>query len=412
MTPHLKHFFSFGGPLDLFSKSQQAPPVDEDSKWMKEALKEAVLATGISNPNPAVGCILVDRNGKEISRGHTQAYRGFHAERSAFERVQDLNRLDGATAYVTLEPCSHSGHQPPCVDLLTRSKIKKVVIAAQDPFPQVNGNGISKLKQAGKEVLVGLFHHEAVAWNYSFFAAQSLKRPVFVLKWAQTLDGQLADDQNNSKWITGHAARSYTHWLRQRYDAILVGARTVLADYPKLSARDCPPPHQHQPLPIIVDPNGLCFGVNRKIQSLLSEATFHPSRPFVLITTPKQMKQNKNSWIFKKTHGIFLQNSERGFFSNLPKLVSSQPVIESLGRPLQSVFIEGGAKTLTTLLHLGLADLLHVFVAPTITGGEKNRTQLMLPLKKAQTYCSVASFQLDQDVVIEMIPKNLAKIFS
>jgi len=468
----LKIGFSFGGPLeqilpnDLWVQSglpsAYSPPSDMDSHFMLEALKVSLSSVGISNPNPAVGCVLVDAQGNEISRGATEAYLGAHAERDALSKISDPKRLEGATAYVTLEPCSHHGNQPPCVDLFTSSKIRRVVIARADPNPLVSGEGIRKLLASGKEVSIGLHHAEATAWNFPFFAYQTVKRPIFALKWAQTLDGQLADDQGNSKWITGPVARSYTHWLRQRYDALLVGAGTVLADFPKLTVRDCGLPHQAQPLPIIFDPKGKLLEISQEQQDRLLRTTFAEGRKFVYVTSAVETssysrlsaltdassctsqnsgatrgKANKLSdRLSERISASWLKNLPQGHLLLLPLpkstleprgtgthldvyliqqlavLLQGPELTQALGRPLQSIMIEGGPKTLSLFLQAGYADLLHVFLAPMLSGGDRNRIRLMDLFACSKRFELISNFRLGPDIVMEMVSAELQGLFT
>src|SRR6185369_5094681 len=137
--------------------------VASDERWMFRALQLAGTSVGISSPNPAVGCVIVGKNGEVLGEGSTQAYRGLHAERVAFQKVKNQDLLEGATIYVTLEPCCHHGNQPPCVDLILHSKVTRVVIARGDPDSRVNGRGIQQLRESGKEVQIGLLSHECTA---------------------------------------------------------------------------------------------------------------------------------------------------------------------------------------------------------------------------------------------------------
>lgn len=418
--------FSFGGltsqtiPSDLASSNGPilAPFAEKgtDRYWMIEALRESMRAVGITNPNPAVGCVLVDSHGKEISRGSTQAFRGLHAEKVAMSQVLDPSRLSGATAYVTLEPCSHPGsanhprNQSPCIDLFLSSKgpkISRMVISCTDPNPLVNGEGIRKLRESGIQIDLGLLSAECSAWNFPFFTQQKLKRPAVILKWAQTLDGQLADDSHTSKWISGPMARSYTHWLRQRYDAILVGGRTVLTDFPELTVRNCALPHQARPLPVIFDPRGLCMNIDEATQKQLLAKTFNPNRPLVYATTASALKeQRKNRWIEKLEKVSVLKLDSESESRAIPSLMSQldSSVIEKiLGHPLQSIFVEGGPSTLTAFMQAGYADLLHVFISPIITGGKLNRVSPMKNLCEAERLQLVVNCTLGPDILTEWV---------
>ena len=214
----------------------------------------------------------------------------------------------------------------------------------------VCGQGIEKLRNAGKIVEVGLLGPEASAWNFSFLAYQYLKRPIFALKWAQTLDGQLADDSHRSLWISGPCARSYTHWLRQRYDGILVGANTVLSDFPRLSVRDCALPHQHNPVPLIFDPKGKILSVTPETQIKLKENTFAPGRPLIFITTASTLSSFLEStgtaswsdtWIAKRESTCLLQLPGENLIAELAVALKAPEVSHLLGHSLQSVMVEG-----------------------------------------------------------------------
>jgi len=419
----LESGFSAGGllhkivPKELPGSQQLAIPqaiMGSDRYWMLEAFQESMKGIGITNPNPAVGCVIIDSNGQEISRGHTQAYRGLHAERSALNKLDTItasDQLNGATAYVTLEPCSHFGNQPPCVDLFLNSKIRRIVISCPDPNPIINGEGIRKLQAAGKEVSIGLFSPEVSAWNLPFFASQKLKRPFIALKWAQTLDGQLADDSNTSQWISGPVSRSYTHWLRQKYDAILVGARTALADLPSLDVRDCNPPHQSQPLPILFDPKGQCLEADTALQARLSERTFHTDRPLVYVTTNAAAQRRlKDNWIFKRENitPITLHSlKSEEWVPELLSLLKSSEIEKLLTHPLQSVFVEGGPATLSIFLKSNQVDFIHAFVAPALSGGLRNRIHLNKLLREKLEFTPVATSQLGNDVLMELMSPTL-----
>jgi diaminohydroxyphosphoribosylaminopyrimidine deaminase/5-amino-6-(5-phosphoribosylamino)uracil reductase len=378
---------------------------------MLEAFAESMKGVGITNPNPAVGCVVVARNGLEIARGSTQAYRGLHAERFAWTQISNLDLLEEATVYLTLEPCTHFGNQPPCIDLLAQSKASRFVIACTDPNPLVNHRGVEQLRAAGKKVEIGLLSTEISLWNFPFFLQQKFQRPIFILKWAQTLDGQLADDSGQSQWISCPTSRSYAHWLRQKYDAILVGANTFLKDLPKLNARDCATPRQTQPIPIIFDPKGICLQLDKNLQSRISMTTLNMDRRMIYVTCQSNLQSTlpsaTNHWITQRanTLNLLITQSMDGpeWAHELAQLLSSQRVTDYLNRPLQSVFIEGGPSTLKLLIKAGYSDFAHVFIAPILTAGHTHRIQMLQMLHNKSSFELATVSKLDSDVLMELV---------
>lgn len=207
-----------------------------DLGFISYALNLAQRNAGGTSPNPVVGCIITREN-VIISSGVTGLGGRPHAERVAIDKVENKELLCGATIYVTLEPCSHFGQTSPCVDEIIKHKFGRVVISSTDPDPRVNGNGIKKLREAGIEVVCGLMDQEARELNRGFFMAKTQHRPFVTLKLATSLDGKIATHSFDSKWITQDRARNYSHLLRAKNDAILVGANTFKKDNPKLDCR-------------------------------------------------------------------------------------------------------------------------------------------------------------------------------
>lgn len=201
---------------------------------MRTALTLARRGLGRVWPNPAVGCVIV-KNGQVVGRGWTQFGGRPHAETVALAQAGDA--ANGATAYVTLEPCSHHGKTPPCADALIVAGVARVVCALEDPDPHVSGNGFAKLRDAGITLDVGLMNDEAVAINRGFLLHRTLGRPMVTLKMAASLDGRIATGSGESRWITGEAARHAVHLMRAEHDAVLIGAGTALADDPMLDTR-------------------------------------------------------------------------------------------------------------------------------------------------------------------------------
>ncbi|MBU6141460.1 MAG: bifunctional diaminohydroxyphosphoribosylaminopyrimidine deaminase/5-amino-6-(5-phosphoribosylamino)uracil reductase RibD [Proteobacteria bacterium] len=208
-----------------------------DERFISYALKLAQKNLGGTAPNPVVGCVIVSDDGVIISSGITEIGGRPHAEKIAIDKISDKKILAGATLYVTLEPCSHLGQTPPCVDEIIQNKFRKVVIATQDPDSRVNGNGVAKLREAGIDVVLGVLEKEAQEINRGFFTAKKLGRPFVTLKLATSLDGKIATKNFDSKWITCERARDFSHFLRAKNDAILVGANTARKDNPSLDCR-------------------------------------------------------------------------------------------------------------------------------------------------------------------------------
>lgn len=219
---------------------------------MREALSLAERAIGLSEPNPRVGCVICAADGRVIGRGHTQQAGGAHAEVMALRDAQaNGEQLEGATVFVTLEPCSHHGRTPPCCDALIAARVARVEFALRDPNPLVSGQGEARLRAAGIQVSSGLCADAARELNIGFFSRMQRGRPWLRLKAAVSLDGRSALPNGRSQWITGEAARADGHAFRKRASAVLTGVGTVLDDDPRLDVRHV---HTaHQPRRVIVD---------------------------------------------------------------------------------------------------------------------------------------------------------------
>ena len=222
-----------------------------DHQFMSEALSEAQKALYLSNPNPRVGCVIA-KEGTVIGRGFTQAVGKAHAEVQALADAKARgNDVTGSTIYVTLEPCSHTGRTPPCVDALIAAKPAKVIVAMSDPNPLVAGEGLEKLKLAGIEVQCGLLESEAQSLNRGFVSRMTRGLPWVRMKIAASLDGKTALPDGRSQWITGPLARADGHHWRAQACAIVTGVGTVKEDDPSLNVREVET--QRQPVRIIID---------------------------------------------------------------------------------------------------------------------------------------------------------------
>ncbi len=421
LAPHaLKHGFGLGGwiPRCLDVDARILPDAhgfSGDSYWMAQALLAAMEANGPSHPNPCVGAVLV-KDGRLLARAATQAYGGLHAERALLQGL-DPALVRGATCYTTLEPCTHHGKQPPCSEALIAAGVARVVIGTTDPFPAVDGRGITQLRAAAIEVLSACLERECRAWHFPFLASIILKgrRPVMIGKWAQTLDGHLADDRGLSQWISGPRSRGYAHWLRQKYDAILVGIGTVFADAPSLTVRQSAPPQHRHPHKCVYDPFGRLGQATPEIlKALRSELKREGPCLFWLVQT---QSWREPSWWKEWADFVVPVFIDEGTGANWPdhlrRLTAAYE--QRLQRPLQSVLVEGGTQLLTQLQRADLLDAWQVFVRTAILGGQAHRIgrlpvregenpDLINPLRALQDkqdFNLLASFQLDQDIVLE-----------
>jgi len=327
--------------------------MNDDLLHMRAALALARRGLGNAWPNPAVGCVLV-KDGRVIGRGWTQPGGRPHAETEALRRAGDAAR--GATAYVTLEPCSHHGRTPPCCEALAGAGIARVVMAMRDPDPRVNGRGLAMLRSAGIVVEEGLLEAEARALNAGFFRRIQAGMPVVTLKLASTLDGRIATASGESRWITGEAARREVHALRARHDAILVGSGTVLADDPDLTCR-IPGMERVPMLRVVADARLRTPEASRLVQGA-------ELAPVLIITAPGHPPAAQAPFIAAGADIVTVPAHAAGGL-DLPSL------LRALGRRgVTRVLAEGGAGLAAALLRQGLVDRLVWFHAPAVMGGD------------------------------------------
>ncbi len=315
----------------------------EDNIFIKETLRLAKKGLGKTHPNPMVGAAIV-KNGNVIAKGYHRQVGFPHAEIEAFKKITE--NLTGATLYVNLEPCSHYGKTPPCVDAIIRLGIKRVVFSTFDPNPKVSGKGAAKLKKANIDFVVGVLEKEARVLNEAFFTFHEKKRPFIVLKFAASLDGKIATKTYDSLWITSQKARKFSRKLRDNFQAILVGVNTVINDNPHLGG------NQTQPLRIILD-SSLRIPLNSKV---LRDNN-------VLIATTENATKQKKSLLEKRGIQVILF---RGNKVPLQKLMQ-----ELAKREIISVFVEGGGQTLGSFVDEKLVDKVYAFHAPILIGGKQ-----------------------------------------
>jgi len=319
-----------------------------DESYIKLTLEIAKKGIGSVSPNPLVGAVLV-KEGKIIGAGYHQKYGEAHAEIYAIKSASES--VEGATLFVNLEPCSHFGKTPPCVDALLESKIDKVVIGTLDMNPLVCGSGIQKLKENGIEVKVGILENECIELNKFFFKNVTKKTPYVTLKAAITIDGKIADGSYQSKWISSIASRKQVHKLRAEYDSVLIGANTVNKDDPQLSVRLV---EGRNPKRIILDP---------QLKSCIERKIFHSEKNVLLITSVEKkdtvkVKTLKNLGV----NFLFVKTDEMKQFhlKTVLKKMSDQNIA--------SILVEGGAKVYNAFIKENLFDEMQIFIAPKLLG--------------------------------------------
>lgn len=304
--------------------------------YIKRCLELAQNGSGNTSPNPMVGSVIVHKD-TIIGEGFHHACGEAHAERNAIYNVREKYLLPESTLYVNLEPCAHFGRTPPCADFIIENKIPKVVIGIGDPFKQVDGEGIRKLKAAGVEVITNILRDECYELNKRFFTYHTQKRPYIVLKWAQTLDGFIAREDFSSKWISNPYSRQLVHKWRAEEDAILAGTNTVFCDDPQLTSREM---RSKNPVRIVIDKSGKIPWDYKIFDGSV--------KTFILTENPqKQSKPN--------TEFAYIDFAENTFMPALMNFFYEQQ--------LQSIFVEGGATLINTFLQQNLWDEARVFTS-------------------------------------------------
>ncbi|MCD6385859.1 bifunctional diaminohydroxyphosphoribosylaminopyrimidine deaminase/5-amino-6-(5-phosphoribosylamino)uracil reductase RibD [Candidatus Sumerlaeota bacterium] len=337
-----------------------------DKRYMKRALSLAEKARGRTSPNPMVGAVIAKGNSIIAEAYHKRA--GLpHAEIIALRKAG--LRARNATLYVTLEPCTHYGRTPPCVDAIIQAGIKRVVVATKDPNPLVNGKGIIKLRRAGIQVDCGLFRTEAQKLNVFFFTYHQKRRPFIILKWAMSLDGRTSTDYGESKWITNEQSRHYVHQCRSQVDALLVGINTVLQDDPLLNVR-LKNYRGRQPKRIILDyflripDSAQCI----KIKDSSTWVITHSS------ASPGKIKR-----LEKQGVRVVRIAGHKGKI-RLDKLMEFL-----YGEQIISMMVEGGRLVAGDFIRHRFVDKIMVFIAPILIGGEKLTAPLITPAIRSIT---------------------------
>jgi len=319
--------------------------------WMRRSIQLALLAEGRTSPNPLVGAIILDSAGRLVGEGFHTGPGNAHAEIEALNQAGEKSR--NGTIIVTLEPCCHHGLTPPCTEALIKAGLKRVVVGMVDPDPRVSGNGISRLKDSGLEVVEGVLEQECESINREFVFRVLNGRPWGILKWAMSLDGRIGLPNGCSKWITNESARDTVHKMRSKCDAIIVGGGTVRADNPLLTSRGKSSP---EPLRVVFSRS---------------------------LNLPKSAKL----WDTKiaKTLIAYGPSGNNAFFSDLPdgpeklSLNSNDPseLLSSLGKNgCNKILWECGPSLATSAIEANCVQELVVFVAPKLLGGKSAMTPL------------------------------------
>ncbi len=333
-----------------------AQPEQRWIPWMRRALQLAALAEGSTSPNPLVGAVVLDSDGRLVGEGfHARAGQP-HAEPGALKQAGEAAR--GGTIVVTLEPCCHQGRTPPCTEAILAAGIQRVVVALTDPDPRVAGGGLQRLRDAGLEVISGILESEAAHQNRAFVHRVRTGRPWGVLKWAMSLDGRTALPNGASQWISGPPARDWVHQLRAQCDAVIVGGGTVRADDPLLTSRGRRTP---EPLRVVLSrsldlPEAAQLWQQDVASTLVVHAFFETVEPQASRLAALQAQ------------GVDLQNLDRCE----PELLLS----ELARRGCNRVLWECGPGLASAALQQGCVQEIAAVIAPKLLGGELARTPL------------------------------------
>lgn len=359
-----------------------------ERKYMERAIELAKRARGFTSPNPMVGAVIV-KDGKVIGEGYHERCGELHAERNALASLTES--AEGATIYVTLEPCCHYGKTPPCTEAIIEHKLAKVVIGSRDPNPLVSGKGAAILRKAGIEVVEDFMREECDAINPIFFHYITTKRPYVAMKYAMTMDGKIATRTGASKWITGEAARNHVQTLRHAYKGIMVGIGTVLADNPMLNCR----------MQGGIDPVRIVCDTHLRIPMDCQIVQTADTIETILATSTNE--KGKIDQLIKKGVQI-LQIPEKDGCIDLNFLM------QTLGeKGIDSILLEGGGRLNDSFLREKLIQKAYVYLAPKIFGGEDAKTPVegigvSLPEQSANFKLQQIQ-QIEEDILLEYIAK-------
>lgn len=350
-----------------------------DGHLMRRAVELAARGEGAVEPNPMVGCV-VARDGQILGEGWHQRYGGHHAEVNALAAAGDTAR--GATLYVTLEPCCHTGKTPPCSRAVVASGVARVVIAAGDPNPVVDGGGAAELRAAGIDVVMGVGEAEALQQQAPYRKLLATGRPWVIAKWAMTLDGRIAARDGTSQWISSPESRAVVHQLRGRVDAVLVGRGTAAADDPLLTAR---PPGPRTATRVVLG----AVAQGSQLAETIDQAP-------LLVFARDASEAGGLGWLADRGAEVLVANGST-------RAERFDAVLRELGRRrMTNVLVEGGAAVLGAALDAGQLDEAHAFIAPKLIGGEQATAviggQGLAPMAAALRFDSVETSTVGGDL--------------
>lgn len=333
---------------------------DTHERWMQRCLELAAQGAGSVSPNPMVGSVIVAADGTVLGEGYHTRYGALHAEREAVRAVEQRHGSEvwrEATLYVNLEPCNHHGKTPPCTDIILEKGIPRVVVGMIDPFPRVAGSGIERLRTHGVDVHVGILEQTCKRFNEAFTQHIATGRPLVTLKMAQTLDGRIATQTGDSRWVSGRPERTRVHAWRAQLDGVLVGTQTALADDPALTVRHV---GGRQPIRVVLDRQGILPSHLTLFSDDFAAYTLVLIGPGVTPAYGEALQQAGGRIVSVPLHN--------GHLDLEAALVYLGKAGGRDGHPMQSLLVEAGPGLATALFQQRLVDRFFVFIAPKLVG--------------------------------------------